>query len=78
MVTFPLSFVASLFKGPFPINAEVLSFPCTALILYSPFLLGALWDAEDRIVLDYISRSFGLSLYILGNVSLRLGPWALM
>ena len=78
MVAFPLSFVAALFRGPFPIYAEVLSFPCTASIPYSPFLLGALWDAEDRIVLDYISRPFGLSLYVLGNVSPRLGPKVLM
>ena len=35
------------------------------------------WDAEDRIVLGYISRPFGLSLHVLDNVSFRglaLGP----
>ena len=36
------------------------------------------WDAEDRIILGYISRPFGLSLHVLDNVSSRLGPWALM
>ena len=36
------------------------------------------WDAEDRIVLDYISRPFGLPLHVLGNASPRRGPWALM
>ena len=36
------------------------------------------WDAEDRIVLGYISRPFGLSLHVLDNISLRRGPWALM
>ena len=63
------------------------------VLLYSPFLLGAFWglflmtcrssllgfwDAEDRIVLGYISRPFGLSLLVLGNYSPRRGPWALM
>ena len=36
------------------------------------------WDAEDRIILGCISRPFGLSLHVLGNVSPRRGPWALM
>ena len=43
------------------------------VLLHSPFLLGALWDAEDRIVLSYISRPFGLSLHALGNVFPRHG-----
>ena len=43
-----------------------------------PFLLGALWDAEDKIVLGYIRRPFGLSVYVLGNASPRLGLWALI
>ena len=36
------------------------------------------WDAEDRIVLGYIFKPFGLSLHVLGNTSPRRGPWALM
>ena len=43
-----------------------------------PFFPSKFWDAEDRIVLGYTSRSFGLSLHVLGNVSPWLGPWALM
>ena len=43
-----------------------------------PFFPSKFWDAEDRIVLGYISSSFGLSLHVLGNVSLRRGPWTLM
>jgi len=43
-----------------------------------PFFPFKYWDAEDRIILGYISRPFGLSLHVLGNVSPRLGPWALM
>ena len=93
IATFPLSFVATLFRGPFPINAEVFSFSLnrsyTVLVLSSgnalwsafdgvPVLPSRFWDAEDRIVLGYISRPFGLSLYVLGNVSPRLGPKVLM
>lgn len=36
------------------------------------------WDAEDKIVLGYISRPLGLSLHVFGNVSPQRGPWALM
>ena len=41
-----------------------------------PFFPSKFRDAEDRIVLGYTSRPYGLSLHVLGNVSLRLGPWA--
>ena len=93
MAAFPLSFVATLFRGPFPINAEVFSFSLnrfyTVLALSSrsalgtafdgvPFLPSRFWDAEDRIVLGYISRPFGLPLHVLDNASPRRGPWALM
>ena len=61
----------------------------TVLALSSESTLGAafdgmsifpsrFWDAKDRIVLGYISRPFGLSLHVLGNVSSWCGPWALM
>ena len=61
----------------------------TVLALSSESALGAafdgmsffpsrFWDAEDRIVLSYISRPFGLLLHVLGNVSPRREPWALM
>ena len=43
-----------------------------------PFFSSKFWDAEDRIVLGYTSRPFGLLLHVLGNVSPRLGPWVLM
>ena len=43
-----------------------------------PFLPSRFWDAEDMVVLSYISKLFGLSLHVLGNVSPRHGPWALM
>ena len=43
-----------------------------------PFFPSKYWDAENKIVLSYTSRLFGLSLHVLGNVSPRLGPWALM
>ena len=36
------------------------------------------WDAEDMVILDCISRLFGLSLLVLDNFSPRGGPWALM
>ena len=55
---------------------------------YSPLLLGAFddmslfplksWDAEDRVILSYISRLFGLPLLVLGNYPPRHGPWALV
>ena len=43
-----------------------------------PFFPSKFWDVEDRIVLGYTSKPFGLSLHILDNVSPWLGPWALM
>ena len=43
-----------------------------------PFFPSKFWDVEDRIVLGYTSRPFGLSLHVLSNVSPQLGPWALM
>ena len=42
------------------------------------FFPSRFWDAEDRIVLGYVSRPFGLSLHVLRNVSPQRGPWALM
>ena len=36
------------------------------------------WDAEDRVILDCVSRLFGLSLLVLGNYLPRHGPWALV
>ena len=36
------------------------------------------WDAEDRIILDCVSRLFGLSPFVLGNYSPRHGPEALV
>ena len=42
------------------------------------FFPSRFWDAEDGIVLSYISRPFGHSLHVLGNVYPRRGPWALM
>ena len=61
----------------------------TVLVLSSGSALGAafdgvplfpsrFWDVEDKIVLGYISKPFGLSLHVLGNVSPWRGPWALM
>ena len=38
----------------------------------------SLRDAEDRVILGYTSRPFGLLLLVLGNYSPRLGFWALM
>ena len=43
-----------------------------------PVFPSKLWDAEDMIVIGCTSRPFGLLLYVLGNVSSRLGSWALM
>ena len=42
-----------------------------------PFFPSKFWDAEDRIVLDYISKPFELLLHVLDNTSPRLGPWVL-
>ena len=43
-----------------------------------PFFPSRFWDAEDRIVLGYISRPFELSLHVLCNISPRRGPWTLV
>ena len=42
------------------------------------FFLFRPWDAEDRVILGYISRPFGLLLLVLDNYSPRRGSWALM
>ena len=42
------------------------------------FFPSKFWDAEDRIILGYTSRPYGLSLHVLGNVSPQLGPWTLI
>ena len=36
------------------------------------------WDVEDRVILGYVSRLFGLSLLVLGNYPPWHGPWALV
>ena len=67
-----------------PVRHRVLNYSIGSLLrgpllhCACPFFLGALQDAEDKIVLSYIPRPFGLSLNVLGNASPRLGPWALM
>jgi len=35
-----------------------------------PFFPSGIWDAENKIVLDNVSRLFGLSLFVLGHFSL--------
>ena len=40
-------------------------------------LLG-LGDAKDMVILGCIPRLFGILILVLGNYSLRRGPWALM
>ena len=42
------------------------------------FFLLKSWDVEDRIILDCISRLFGLSLLVLGNYPPWHRPWVLM
>ena len=78
MTAFPLSFVSILSRGPFSINVEVFSFSLNcSYAVPALFFSGASWDAEDRIILGYISRPFRLSLYVLGYIPFRLGPCAL-
>ena len=36
------------------------------------------WDAEDMVILGWVSRLFGISLLVLGNYPPRHGPWALV
>ena len=102
MAAFHLFFVATLFKGPFPIKVArsllahlmrrwQLSLSCSYNVIALSsgralratfdgvsFLPSRFWDAEDRIVLSYISKPFGLSLHVLDNTSPRRGPWALI
>ena len=53
-------------------------FPKLFLYCFCPFFQGDLGYAEDRIILGYVSRLFGLLLHILGYTLSRLGPWAPM
>ena len=34
-------------------------------------------NAEDKTIISYTPRPFGLSLYVLGNASPRFGSWTL-
>ena len=79
MTAFLLSFVAILSRAPLSIDADVFgsSQNCSYAVLVISFR-NALGDAEDRIILGYVSKLLGLSLCVLGNFSPRLGPWALM
>ena len=53
-----------------------------ATFVGTPFFPPGIWDVENRIILDNVSRLFGLSLFVLGHFSLLgagLGPstkWA--
>ena len=78
MTAFPLSLVATLLRGLFPINAEVSSFSLNCSYPILTLFLGVPWDVENRIVLGRIFRPFGLPLHVLGNAYPQRGPWALM
>ena len=53
-------------------------FPKLFLYRSCPFFQEGLGDAEDRIILDYVSRLLGLLLYVLGYIPPQLGPWVPM
>ena len=53
-------------------------FPKLFLYHFCPFFQGDLGYAEDRIILGYVSRLFGLLLHILSYTLPRLGSWAPM
>ena len=79
MAAFLLSLVAILSSGPFSINIDILGFfPKLFLYRSCPFFQEDLRDAEDRIIIGYVSRLLGLLLYILGYIPPQLGPWAPM
>ena len=41
-----------------------------ATFVDTPFFPPGIWDVENRIILDNVSRLFGLSLFVLGHSSL--------
>ena len=53
-------------------------FPKLFLYRSYPFFQEDLGNAEDRIILGYISRLLGLLLYVLGYIPSRFGLWAPM
>ena len=53
-------------------------FPELFLYRSCPFFQEGHGDAEDRIILGYVSKLLGLLLYVLGCIPSRLGPWAPM
>ena len=79
MASFPLPFVAILSRGPFSINVDILGFSqnCsyTVLALFFRSALGMPRTESSSVMSQGI---FGLSLYVLGHSSPRLGPWTLM
>ena len=79
MAHFPLSFVAILSRGHFSINTDILGFSqnCSYTVL-ALFFQEGLRDAEDRVILGYVSKLLGLLLYVLGYIPPRLGPWVPM
>ena len=50
-------------------------FPKLFLYRSCPFFQEGLEDAEDRVILGYISRLLGLLLYVLSYIPPQLGPW---
>ena len=53
-------------------------FPKLFLCRSCPFFQEGLGDAKERIILGYVSRLFGILLYVLGYIPLWLGHWAPM
>ena len=50
-------------------------FPKLFLYHPCPFFQVGLGDAEDKVILGYVSRLLGLLLYVLGYIPPGLGPW---
>ena len=53
-------------------SVSEVAFDDVSFFLFSPR------DAEDRVIIGYIFRPFGLSSLVLDNYSPRRRPWALM
>ena len=77
--SFPFVFGRYTIQCPFPYEPRYFRyFPKLFLYCSYPFFQGDLGYAEDRIILNYISRLLGLLLHVLGYTPPRLGPGAPM
>ena len=76
--SFPFVLCRHTVQGSFFYQRRYFRFLPKLFLYHScPFFQEGLGDAEDRVILGYVSRLLGLLFYVLGYITPWLGPWAL-